>query len=333
VYVVGGANNLSNGGHWLVRRSTNGGNSWSTVDDFSDPTVPASSALAITTDGSNMLVGGWHNESPQNWYHWIVRKSGSSGTSWNTQSDISAIMYSAGVTALDTDPSGNIYAIGYDYDGTGYHWQVRKRASNGTTWTIVDDQPPSTYAFFPVAIVAPATNAIYVAGYQQTSTSSAAVWTVRKTTNGGTSWSTIDTFNNSSTGACAARGIAWNSQDSSVYVSGRCATSTGYHWIVRRTANGGTTWTVDDDYQLHSGTASYPNGISATGGGHVYATGMGNDGSHAHWITRRRECVAVAPLAPTGGQQAVGSKSLGLQPALSGSTKPSAAIKQQSLLP
>ncbi|MFT3837797.1 MAG: sialidase family protein [Myxococcaceae bacterium] len=292
IIVAGGANALNNAGHWLVRRSANGGTSWSTVDDFADPTTPASWANAATTVGNSVMVGGVHNESPQNWSHWIVRQSSNQAQTWTTISDVPGIMYGDSVLAMDTEPSGAVWAAGYNYDGTGYRWQVRRRSATGTTWTLVDDQSGG-YAMWAATVVAPSNNTAYVAGYSWPSMSSAATWIVRKTTNGGQSWTVVDSFTNGTGNSCAARGATYSSQEHAIYIVGNCTSSAsaGYHWVTRRSDNGGSTWTTDDDYQMVSGFESYPTGASATQASHIYVAGTATDSSHhKHWITRRRAC-------------------------------------------
>ncbi|HEU0038049.1 MAG TPA: hypothetical protein VFR76_02130, partial [Verrucomicrobiae bacterium] len=80
-------------------------------------------------------------------------------------------------------------------------------------------------------------------------------WTVRRSTNGGATWTTVDTFVLPSTGSsiyrAEARGIGADALGN-LYVVGRAAAQykgSGYfHWVVRKTANGGASWTTDDNY-------------------------------------------------------------------------------------
>jgi len=97
-----------NGGHWLVRQSANGGTAG--PRSTTSATERGRERGTAVTATATTAVGGWHNESPQNWYHWVTRGSTSQGSNWAISTDVGPNAYSAGVTALDTDPSGAIYA-------------------------------------------------------------------------------------------------------------------------------------------------------------------------------------------------------------------------------
>jgi hypothetical protein len=179
------------------------------------------------------------------------------------------------ITALGVDPAGNVYAVGSlafktkPSNAAQYQWAVRKGTFNSATgaWTFSTvDQLATTSSANGEAIVTTtvggvSSTAVYVVG------SVGSNWVVRESINGG-SWSQVDSFRYDSTGIAAsqAEGVAADLAGN-VYVvgNGESAVITGYnknktpiyhyvdHWLVRKSANGGTSWTTDDDAILANG--------------------------------------------------------------------------------
>ncbi len=77
LYVAGRASDTSgnlSSYHWIVRKSTNGGNSWTTVDDYQLPANYSGEAHAFATDANgNLFVAGYAITSTN--AYWIVRES------------------------------------------------------------------------------------------------------------------------------------------------------------------------------------------------------------------------------------------------------------------
>jgi hypothetical protein len=60
-----------------------------------------------------------------------------------------------------------------------------------------------------------------------------------------------------------------------------------YHWLVRKSGNGGVSWSVDDDYQLASSANAFPQGMGTDLAGNVYVVGGANDANNlSHAIIR-----------------------------------------------
>lgn len=135
IYVVGSAGPTKN--HWIVRKSTNGGTSWTTVDDFQqksnyDSQLINTIALRLLFDSSgNIYVAGVANEGGgyygYSYKYWLVRRSNDGGSTWFTNEDVfSHLSHSATLSDISMDASGNIYTTGYMTTIYGTEWIIRK---------------------------------------------------------------------------------------------------------------------------------------------------------------------------------------------------------------
>jgi hypothetical protein len=196
-----------------------------------------------------------------------------------------------GGSALAVDAAGNVFAGGLlETSSRGDYWTIRKGSFNASTggWTFstVDQfKYGDNYGPTGLAVVNSGPSAgVYAVGDSGTSPKS---WMVRKSANGGSTWATVDTYKYDSSGGNAfARGIAGDSLGN-VYVVGMAQQGviTGYtknktpiysysnHWIVRKSVNGGASWTRDDDYVHGEATA-----VCCDPAGTVYVAGESADG-------------------------------------------------------
>ena len=137
IYVLG---EVSSGdpSHRLVCKSTDGGESWSTVDDLPyNPVGPNGPSAVCHDQAGRVYVAGSVSG------HWTVRASANGGASWNTIDDYQLSPTSPqGVfdeaSAIGADLLGDIYAVGTATDAAGLkHSIIRSNASGH--WETVDD--------------------------------------------------------------------------------------------------------------------------------------------------------------------------------------------------
>lgn len=115
--------------HGQVRKSSNGGTNWTTVDDLA-PSLTSCLVNAVITDplGRVFVVG--HVD-----YHWIVRRSDDAGASWTTSDEFAVELTfpSNRATSAAADSAGNIYVVGRgvqpDAPSNRGVWVVRKLAA------------------------------------------------------------------------------------------------------------------------------------------------------------------------------------------------------------
>ncbi len=223
IFVGGQVSDAQNRLHFTIRRSTDEGVTWKTVDDLNS--APISAAWGITTTPTAVVAAGRLGNN------WVVRRSTDGGNTWTTvDGNLPGIGFAYGVTA---DAGGNLYAVGFASivvnKVSQSHWITRRSVNDGTTWTTVDD-------YYPGATAIARGVGVDVFGRAFVTGSSAAGWTVRGSTDGGTTWSTTDIFKLTPTGSANAVGVA-SDPSGNVFAAGAVvgADAVG-HGVVRKLA-------------------------------------------------------------------------------------------------
>jgi hypothetical protein len=221
--------------HAIVRKSSNGGATWSTMDDFSmgEPN-PNWQYCGVATDaGGNIFAAGNNGAAsllPK--AGWIVRRSRDSGNTWQTVDSPLGAAFS-----VATDSAGNIYVVG---NGPVSGWTARKSADGGNSWMTVDAFTSNTvHAVFchPTAGTFAAGSGNVTSGSGKKATTQQ-YWYVRRTLDGGATWSLVDAYPGGT-----ARGFGADAFGN-LYVVG---TSTN-HWVMRKSSNAGSSWQTVDDF-------------------------------------------------------------------------------------
>jgi hypothetical protein len=300
VYVAGNTEPNSGSGpsHWIVRRSLDGGATWSTVDDYQDGGV-FTSAHGITSDSAgNIYVAGYSDATSA----WTIRK-GVGGTNFTTVDRVPS-SWLEGANAIYVHPTAGIFAAGVgpvatstDKRGdvtTYYGWLVRRSTNGGATWSTVDTFSLSSgYKAVGGGMGSDGFGNVYVVGYgyatagKGANAAASSHWVVRKSTNGGSSWSIVDNFQLSSGADNQANSFVADSQGN-LYVAGYGNTSTGLHWMVRKNPGGTGTWSTDDDFRYMSAYDAWPFAMAANASGNVFVGGIAYSGSNTHWLVRKR---------------------------------------------
>jgi hypothetical protein len=184
-------------------------------------------------------------------------------------------------------PNGAIYVAGYTTDGADTYWVVRKSVDRGDSWTAVDTfQLNAGETSSANAIAIDSSGKIYAVG---TGVNSAQTyWVVRASSDDGASWTTIDQLQLNSGKTSNASSVALDS-NGNVFVAGYGIDSSNIiNWVVRKSGNGGASWSTPDSYQYSTGKNSDAHAISVDSSGAVYVAGEGIDASsNTHWIVRK----------------------------------------------
>jgi len=287
---------------WHVRKSTDNGASWSTVESFQYAPAKSADPRGVAGDSSgNIFVCGDANDA-NGVNHWLVRKSatGESGT-WSNSDDLSGAV-GRGIAYV---PGIGLFAVGFTERSKTMSngWMVRRSVDGGATWSTVDlYQLPKQSGWYQDAnalgVTGDAQGNIYVVGGIKSlvtsgrSSSAVAQWLIRRSTDGGAHWTTVDMFAYTAGQESSAWGISKDGAGS-VAAVGRGHDSQGItHWIVRRPDALGF-WQTVDDYQLALEKGASAGGVLTDAAGNLLVNGVAADASGVeHWSVRRPAATA-----------------------------------------
>jgi len=138
------ATDPSNSEVWVIRKSTDGGKTFSVSDTFKDPQFKSSKPLAMTYfDGHPVAVGASRDEyasdvdkTTQSHWHWQVRYAPDSNSKWvplariEMSQDPNETAQAVGVAGTDTKDGRSLIILGNSHEGSGvHHWRVEKISS------------------------------------------------------------------------------------------------------------------------------------------------------------------------------------------------------------
>jgi hypothetical protein len=253
------ASDLANTGtiDWIVRRSVDGGATW-TLQDVLDTGVGGKDqcrAIHVAPSGAIYAAGIAGTNQAAAGFAWVVRRSSDGGTTWTTVDSVWSNNTISEATAIGTTPSGGIFVVGRVADV----WSVRRSTDGGASWTTVDSYEQSGMFSEAYGVAVDGTGTLYVAGVAQASSqnSYSDQWVVRRSTDGGSTWTTLDNYTLESY-SIPQRPVAWPTgitlaPSGSVFVCGFQVTSNGsLLWLVREGTPGtkdAISWATSDDYQ------------------------------------------------------------------------------------
>ena len=277
------AGGSASGPTWIITQSSDGGDNWQLSDSFQSG---ACMALAVDSSGAAFATG---QKVVNGQLSFIIRKLSPGAAGWTTVYQSQVPSYPGYGIAIH--PSAGVFVIGSLPQGTQYAWAVLRSIDEGNSWQVVDlNLPPRTpgTGSYGHGIAVDNLGNVYATGTVGND------WVTRRSTNGGTNWNTIDTFQYfAKFGKSEGASVSFDYQGN-VYVAGYGATSKqAAHWIVRKLPAGGSSWTISDDFQLVSGALTEPwigqsSILSANAGHLLLVTGDAFDSSSVqHWITRR----------------------------------------------
>jgi hypothetical protein len=112
----------------------------------------------------------------------------------------------------------------------------------------------------------------------------------RKSSDQGSSWSTVDDFFYPGSTYSAGYAVGVDSFGN-VYSFGDGTDVGGNNrWVTRKSADQGSTWSIADDFLYAGGTASGAKAFGKDAAGNLYSSGYGFDGSSIRWVTRKLSC-------------------------------------------
>ena len=152
IFVGGGANSVTSGSYWIVRKSVDGGTTWSTVNSYQLSTKSGGNWMrAMTVDPAGVLYAAGEvtkalsktTSEPG----WLVRKSTDGGLTW---SNLDYLTWGRG-PSVAVDAFGRVFVAGYQVvttpSGSSGQWLVRGSGGNGSAWQTIDQLPTGSHAF------------------------------------------------------------------------------------------------------------------------------------------------------------------------------------------
>lgn len=291
IYVSGSARDASSVNYWLVRKSSDNGASWTTIDTFQLFAGKYSSCLKLVISGSNIFSAGigLNNSDISNW---VVRRSSDGGASWTTVDTYNlAISYSAFLSDIYSPTASTLFTIGSGIDSTNKsHWIVRKSTDNGNTWVTVNDFLASALSNVQASgqsITADNLGNLYSIGTGQVFFTDINHWFTQKSTDAGISWITIDDYSYTRKGENKVMSLAYDSNNKILYSAGYEGPINYSTWIVRKSNDNGNTWVTIDSYQMYKYSKAIAYKVFIKGSD-LYTLGNATDNNYlGHWIVRK----------------------------------------------
>jgi len=288
---VTGANSSHYFATWEIMKGT------TTLKQIDVDTAAVGGGYALTVDGSgNIYAVGidrtkYKNSSDPKW---TVRKGTFANGKWSF-STVDQLLQSQGFAqggfpeGVTVAPTG-LYVVG-SYNGT---WIIRKSVTGASgTWATVD----SISSGWAEGVATDAAGNIYAVG-------SASGWVVRESTNGGASWTAVDSFALGPNTSTWANAITRDASGNMVVAGWDQDTAGDTHAVVRTNAFG--SWTTLDNYGYPDGGVEY-DAVAVDSSGNLYAGGdiWDNAETFDNWIIRSQPAAptnltaAADPVSPT----------------------------------
>lgn len=251
LWVAGSAKDSSSVSHWIVRKSTDEGATWTTVDNFTDQGHSSSPVSVMFGATNEVIVSGYTVDNGA--YTWLVRRSTDNGSTWSTVTvhtmQTGERTYGVSMTRASSGAwfvYGSVIALDGNGDISASSWLVLKSTDNGSTWSTSDSFDYAGVGTFIRKVAIDSSGNLYSTGYVYSNTGTHSI--IRKSTNGGTSWSTLEDYQWSPGEWSETIDLTFDSLGN-MFTTGVYCDSTECHWLTRKSTNGGTSFSIIDDFE------------------------------------------------------------------------------------
>lgn len=244
---------------------------------------------AIALDSNDYIHVVWYDDTPRN-YELYYKKSTDGGATWTTK----RLTYNPGETkypSLAIDSNDHIHLVWGDSSPGNYDIYYKKSTNGGTSWTTKRLTYSAGDAWVPF-IKVDSNNHIHVSWHDNSPGDDEIYY--KKSTDGGTSWTTKRLTYNSGNSIVAAMAIG---PDDHIHIAWHDETPGNDEIYYKKSTDGGATWTTKR-LSFNSGGSWIPS-IAVDSSNHIhvtwYDTTPGNEEIYykrstdggASWTTRR----------------------------------------------
>lgn len=216
-----------------VAKTTNGGDSWTTVGAF--PSQAYCMALDPTND-NNLYAGCGH----------AIYRSTNGGLNWTSTPMTNKYIY--GIIGHPTI-SSTIFASGMSWTGSQWVIAFFKSTNSGVNWTTLELSVNRSTGY-SIAVDRSNPNTIYVGGYHYHPVDSVNAPIIFKTINGGSNF--VEVTNNIPSSSYYVYSLAVHPTNSNIVYAGT------YLGGIYRSINGGSTWTQTSTHYYNYSMATSP---------------------------------------------------------------------------
>lgn len=272
--------------HWYIRRSTDGGLTWSSSDFDSTPNTDSlCQSITVAPTTGYIYAAGYDLQGAGGTHRWILKESKDQGQTWTIIYTQDMNHYAAKIMHVRVAPDNTIWFVASNasqnavlYKGTfSSSWSF---ANTGVNFGTANASNYQTYGELQITD----NNTAYLS-----SRFGGGSWNIQRTTNGGTTWNQLYSYGSTSSDA----------GDFEILSDGTLLATGAYHppgfapseiKIVRST-DGGTTWSASTLKTLRYGDgcllfAGAANSVHAIGNGQNYATNFYSANSGSSWTER-----------------------------------------------
>ncbi len=303
---VGGVAEASWIRHWIVRRSTDQGVTWATVDDYFAPRIGPEEGIdgavySLSTDGQGRVFGaGLMRPTGPSYNSWMVRASSPGGTNWDTKLLLFSFYDQVGQIRCAGE---NVYVTGAVANDVSANGLILRSSDDGATWATNSEVLGGVHW----AITADSAGYLYTAGATWNNSTSV-VWLVRQAAPGGTNWTILDRalYDQVDPGDASGRINQPVAESIAVDAAGNvCAAGSFIYfwvkpvpsgtlygsdttWFTRQYRAAGGQWRTTDLFSYSSNRQGSALGTAIAGSGSVFVAGYGtSDSGQRRWVVRR----------------------------------------------
>jgi hypothetical protein len=270
-----------------LRRTEDGGATW--VSDFFQQEMDGVNTvyrdIGVDTAGSIYLMGGGASGGL---FHWTVRKSVDGGKTHTPFDDyVHPDSDTNTARGIVDDASGKLYVIGSAQKAGNDRWITRSNV-NGAFEVVDDYQYPGGTVTYGFSIARHPSGSLFGFG-NGTDSAGKNHCLIRRRAAGETTWNLVDDFQLQTGQECfVSRAVV--DPEGTLYVAESAQTPTS-HGIIRRSTDGGTTWSTFADYEFTTGKDTYSYHLMRDPSGDLLWSLSGKDGQdQGHGIIRRLDC-------------------------------------------